>query len=160
MDCPISALDESDERRDDTTRKSSTPLLPDEFLLSGIAKPNVCTAEYTVGTSRNPILIEDDDEDKEQITPLLFLPGRVHNQDVRLLVDSGASRNFIGRNFVDQLGLTTFSRKQPATVRLADGTPCTTIERVLAKVTFNNDYEEDIMFDVINNTKYLTLGKT
>ncbi|KAG0247603.1 hypothetical protein DFQ27_001815, partial [Actinomortierella ambigua] len=112
-----------------------------------------------IGSADNPIAVEDDGND-HLADPLLFLAGRINQHEIRMLVDSGASKNFIGRNLVNEFGLSTFSRQHPFIVRMADETPFLVEELVLTNVVFEDGFKEDITFDVIETTKHVILGKS
>ena len=56
---------------------------------------------------------------------LFVLPATVNSHDCRVLLDSGASENFISSSFVSHLGLPTISLRQPFTVRAANCSPLT-----------------------------------
>lgn len=48
------------------------------------------------------------------------LKGQLHNQDIFLLIDSGANHNFILQRLVEELGL-KMDQTKPFFVRLGDG---------------------------------------
>ena len=54
-----------------------------------------------------------------------MLPATVNTHDCRVLLDSGASENFISSSFVSICGLPTLPLRQPFTVRAANGSPLT-----------------------------------
>ena len=56
---------------------------------------------------------------------LFVLPATVNTYDCRVLLDSGASENFISSSFVSHWGLSTLPLRQPFTVRAANGSPLT-----------------------------------
>ena len=56
---------------------------------------------------------------------LFVLPATVNTHDCRVLLDSGASENFISSSFVSHWGLPTIPLRQPFTVRAVNGSPLT-----------------------------------
>jgi predicted aspartyl protease len=52
---------------------------------------------------------------------LLTYEGQIKGQPMRILIDSGASGNFISRRLAQRLQLATIAKDVPDTIRLADG---------------------------------------
>ena len=59
-------------------------------------------------------------------SPLLVLIGECNGKSVRILIDSGATRDFVGYHALTRMGLTTSSLAEPLRVKLADGSISTT----------------------------------
>lgn len=82
--------------------------------------------------------------------PLLHIDGRIKNQPVAFMVDSGANRNFLSRSKAKTLGLQLTRRQAPEYVNLADSHGIMTTHYAIVKVFFGQDTYQVVMFDVLD----------
>ena len=85
---------------------------------------------------------------------LYLFNGKVYGTKCRILMDSGATGNFISRNLVKKLGLKTRKKHENLTVKYADGNSeeCSDyLQSIPFKIQNYNDREH---FDVISLKNY------
>ena len=85
------------------------------------------------------------DANLEVDLPLFVVNGSLEGRPVRILIDSGASSNFVDRRLIDPRLVAGPER----TVRLADGTPGTVHGTVQSEVTVGTGYHCSSQFKVM-----------
>lgn len=87
--------------------------------------------------------------DKRHVA-LLEIEGRILNQTIAFMIDSGANRNYLSRVKARSLNLKLTRRPVPETVNLANEHTLITTHYVIVKVFFGNNTSQLLLFDVVD----------
>ena len=91
--------------------------------------------------------------------PLLFLPAKIKNTEVHLMVDSGATNNFISHDLVRKLDLPTNRLKPPIHISFADGRAQSIQRYCLVRIPFDPRYQPMLKFYVADIAHDAYLGQ-
>ena len=137
-------------KRHDAVKSAATAMTPNEQTA------DQCPAEQTSGGAALSVCPTwQPDEEDQPIT----LSGKIDRKDVRVMIDSGASGNFIARHLVQAYRLHAAKASKGLTVTLADGNvrPCDSSVTVTLRMS---KYQEQLVLRVIDLPNHdVILGK-
>jgi hypothetical protein len=109
--------------------------------------------ESTVPTSNEGIYEEED------FTDPLYITGIIAHKRFDVMIDSGASANYISQALVDRFNLVTHRRKNKTWVVLVNDDPVTVDTETFAQVNFSTNYKPVLRFHIIDMRYQAILGR-
>ncbi|KAF9929437.1 hypothetical protein FBU30_001575, partial [Linnemannia zychae] len=104
--------------------------------------------------SEFPNLPEEPEDEK-----LMYIAGQIKNHKLDILVDCGASANYISQEIVRILGIPTSKKKEPIVVTFGGGYPVTCSRYCHIRLKLTDNFQPIIQFNVIQTKFEAVLGK-